>query len=166
MPDRTGSRGRERRGSEAVDLDGAPCRVNLVVHHEQRAPSAGLGGPRNARGVDQIAWTVGGDLIPGAHRGSERNRLLALDQEVAEERRLLDRVGTAGHDRPLELVAGEPLVQRLGDAQHHCRGHVPPAHAVDLDHLELSQLRELGDSGQEILGRDGGTHRSGFGIRK
>ena len=91
----------------------------------------------------QVAGAVGGRVARGSHRGGEDERRIALDDQVAQERRLLQRVRPVGDHQPIESLLVHNLRRARGDAEHLVGCDVTAVDAqVLLDVGEPELLRE------------------------
>ncbi len=161
----------ELRRAERVERDGVGLgdvarRVDPVVHAHHDAATHGLATGGERHGVVEVHRAVGRDRRRRPHGPHQHDRLGALDHEVEEVRRLLQRVGAVGDHDAGHVVAGEQLVDPPGEGQPVRRRHVL---ARDLEHLlaadagHRGKLRDRRDQRRDADRRRGVPHGGGGG---
>ena len=90
-------------------------------HHER--PEAFRGArPGHCDGVDEVAWAVRARVRPRSDRAGEDDRRLAVVDEIAQQRGLLQGVGPVGDD---DSAPAAPLLRRgARDRQRIGQGHL------------------------------------------
>ena len=100
---------------EGVDLRHVARRVQLLIHHHQRAQSLRFLGSGRHDGVQEIQTTVGADRCRGTHRSREDHGLVGVKNQMAEEGALFQRVRAVGHDDAVDVVLVQVVLRLLGE---------------------------------------------------
>jgi hypothetical protein len=121
--------------------------VQLAAEGHEDAEPGGLGCSCGRDGVGEVCRAIGAGRARRADRARQDDRLDAAVQDVAQHRRLLERVGAVRDD---DAAPGGRLgkggagdLERVGGAEMCAR------HAEDRARPQIGDLRERGDGGEQ-----------------
>ena len=116
--DQAGFRRHERLDVGGVTLGDGPGAVDVVVGDHEHAASLRPRIARDADGVVDVQRPVGAERGRRPHRAGQHDRLVALDDEVEEVRRLLHRVGAVRDRDAVDVRLREQLVHAFASLSH------------------------------------------------
>ena len=137
---------------------------DLLAHGHEDAASARPGMDGGAHGGHEVGGAVPSRVRHRAHGPAEDDRLVALEREVEQERRLLQGVRAVGEDDAVDRGIGQPLRDVAPQPPHPVRGHVRPRQPRVVLQGEAGFLAQAVDAGHDLLAGHGGNGRAGSGI--
>ena len=151
--DRPGGRRRERRGQRGVGLLHEPGRVDLVAQdHHDALPARLVAGSDRGGGQNVRRPVRAGGLGP-THRAGDDHRLVARQQQVEQERRLLDRVRALDDDRAVDVV-GQARCEQPCHADHIVDRQRRARDAHRRVRLERGHALETGHGAHQVIGAE------------
>jgi hypothetical protein len=141
-PDRAGGRRAEGHGAGGVDLADVPRGVDLATEHHDGAEARGLGCGRHGDGVEEVRGAVRAGRRSRTDGAGQHDGRVGVEHQVAEHRRLLERVRAVGdHD-------ARALARRRGGLARHLQGRVErQVRAGQRPQLARAQPRHFGQPG-------------------
>ena len=136
--------------------------VELAGHGDDDA----LGRQRRIGRGDERLPEVRGPVVARfggrSHRADDHDRLGRQRQQVPRECGLLDHVGPLHHHGAVDVRTRQLARQDLADLEHLRERQVRRGHEPPVDRLDVRQVRQPGDGGEQLVSAKGG-HVPGAG---
>ena len=129
--------------------------VELTGHGDHHA---GAGQRRIGGGGDRVAKVLGAVirlLRRRPHGADHDDRLGGQGQQVPGEGRLLDDVRALHHHRTVDVGPPELIAEDAADLEHLVEREVGCGHEAPVDRLDLSDLGQAGNGGEELVATHG-----------
>ena len=97
----------------------------------------------------EVGWTIVAGLARRAHRAGHHHRLVAADQEIEQECRLLDRIGSLDHNRPTGPAVIQSIADDAGQLDQLREREMARWREASIDGNQLGDLRQAGRPGKD-----------------
>ena len=162
MPDQATHRRQERLDRRRARLRQRVRGMDPVVHDDENAAALRGRVDGDADRVIEVQRAVGADGRRRAHRADQHDGLVALDDEVQEERRLFQSVRAVRDHDAVDVGRRQQLVDALRDLQHDLERHVLRADVRDLLALDVREIRRARNRLQHRVDRHGARAVAGL----